>query len=244
MSDKDLEELNEDEIFGENEVTNIDDDVILEDEEIEDNFEDDYDYITSDDIPDYTVKSIIAIIFCLPLGLISLKYAKKTKSALEENDLQSAIDYSDKAGLYFKISIFLTIIIAIVISFTLKNRIFDAISNSDVAIKKEKVVMKKVAPKVIEQWEISAKKLINLEKAFYVNHGFYRYYMSQEIANDEVLGFRYDTKVEKFNYMTEIKGSKLFVVAYEKGKTLEDSKTFRMDLDYNIDKYGFEKKKK
>ncbi len=134
MSGKDFDELNEEEIFGEDAINEEEiefedeefgeDEVLYEDEEV-DHEDEDYDYITAEDIPDYTVKSLFAIVVSIPLvlgipfGLVSFLYANKTKNALSEDDLHDAIENSDKAGLFFKISLFITIVLAIVIPLTL-----------------------------------------------------------------------------------------------------------------------------
>lgn len=237
------EDINEETIFGENEVAELDNDIEIEDEIMDEvdhdieamhDEEGEYEYFTADDIPDYTLKSVVAIIFCLPLGILSLSYAKKVKQALAEDDLQAAIEHSEKAGLFFKISIFLVIILALVVPFSLKLFVLNDEAPKDVI--EEVAAPEKV--RIIPQWENSAKRIINLEKAFYVNNSFYRYYYSQEISNDEILGFRFNENIEKHHYMTKIENDQLSVIIYEIGKTPETGESYIMDADYNIKPYA------
>ncbi len=235
------EELNEEEVFGENEITDIDDDLILEDELIgdEDTDDEDYEYVTAKDIPVYEGKSFISLFLFLPVGIMAMIASRKTQEALRRNNLQLAIDYSDKAALYFKISVLFAVLAVILIPVSLT-----MMDNSEAeAVAKQEAVKEVEAPRVIPRWEISAKKIINLEKTFFVDNGFYRYYFSQEMPNDDVLAFRYDTAKETFHYMTKIEGDKISVIAYEANVDIASAKAFIMDMDYKTTKYEFPQEK-
>lgn len=79
------------------------------------------------------VESLLAtLLCCMPLGIISLIFSLLSSDAWSKSDYKSALKYSNKAGLWFKITIILSVIlIPLIIMISINLAIFPLFLFSD-----------------------------------------------------------------------------------------------------------------